>query len=88
MEGGTVKRGKGGPGKAKGRPVDPQALAEVQALLGDAPRRRDLLLEHLHKIQDRYGFSRRRISSRSRAKCSLRRPKSTKSRRSIIISTS
>jgi formate dehydrogenase len=30
-------------------------LAEVQALLGDAPRRRDLLIEHLHKIQDRHG---------------------------------
>jgi formate dehydrogenase beta subunit len=27
----------------------------VLALLGDAPRRRDLLIEHLHKIQDRYG---------------------------------
>jgi formate dehydrogenase len=27
----------------------------VRALLGDAPRRRDLLIEHLHKIQDRYG---------------------------------
>jgi formate dehydrogenase len=39
----------------KGRPVDPQALAEVQALLGDEPRRRDLLIEHLHKIQDKYG---------------------------------
>ncbi|MGZ8228847.1 MAG: NAD(P)H-dependent oxidoreductase subunit E [Burkholderiales bacterium] len=50
------RAGRGGPGKVKGRPVDPQALAEVQALLGDAPRRRDLLLEHLHKIQDRYGF--------------------------------
>jgi formate dehydrogenase len=39
----------------KGRPVNPQALAEVQALLGDEPRTRDLLIEHLHKIQDRYG---------------------------------
>jgi formate dehydrogenase len=39
----------------KGRQVDPQALAEVQALLGDAPRRADLLIEHLHKINDRYG---------------------------------
>ena len=39
----------------KGRRVDPQALAEVQAALGDAPRRRDLLIEHLHKFQDRYG---------------------------------
>src|SRR5262245_34305554 len=39
----------------KGRPVDPQARADVQALLGEAPRRRDLLIEHLHKIQDRFG---------------------------------
>jgi formate dehydrogenase len=39
----------------KGRQADPQALAEVRTLLGAAPRRRDLLVEHLHKIQDRYG---------------------------------
>ena len=39
----------------KGRVVDPKAAAEVQALLGDAPRRRDLLIEHLHKINDRFG---------------------------------
>ncbi|HET9750357.1 MAG TPA: NADH-ubiquinone oxidoreductase-F iron-sulfur binding region domain-containing protein [Casimicrobiaceae bacterium] len=39
----------------KGRPIDLKALAEVQALLGDEPRRRDLLIEHLHKIQDHYG---------------------------------
>src|SRR6266567_2892917 len=40
----------------KGRQVDPQALAEVGALLGDRERRRDLLIEHLHLIQDRYGY--------------------------------
>jgi NADH:ubiquinone oxidoreductase subunit F (NADH-binding)/NADH:ubiquinone oxidoreductase subunit E len=39
----------------KGRSVDPQARAEIAALLGNAPRRRDLLIEHLHKIQDKYG---------------------------------
>jgi formate dehydrogenase beta subunit len=39
----------------KGRQVDPQALDEVRALLGDRPRRRDLLIEHLHLIQDKYG---------------------------------
>jgi formate dehydrogenase beta subunit len=39
----------------KGRSVDPRALEEVRALLGKAPRRRDLLIEHLHRIQDRYG---------------------------------
>ena len=40
--------------EGRGRPVDPKALEEVRALLGDEPRRRDLLIEHLHKIQDRY----------------------------------
>ena len=39
----------------KGRQVDPRALDEVRALLTDRPRRRDLLIEHLHLIQDRYG---------------------------------
>src|SRR3954468_22107915 len=39
----------------KGRPVEAAAVEEVLALLGDEPRRRDLLIEHLHKINDRYG---------------------------------
>jgi formate dehydrogenase beta subunit len=39
----------------KGRQVEPQALAEVQALLGDKERRRDLLIEHLHLLQDQHG---------------------------------
>ncbi|HUH13309.1 MAG TPA: hypothetical protein VMK65_09375, partial [Longimicrobiales bacterium] len=39
----------------KGRPTDPAALERVRALLGDAPRRRDLLIEHLHTIQDAFG---------------------------------
>src|SRR3954447_25771371 len=39
----------------KGRQVDLQALEEVRALLTDKPRRRDLLIEHLHLIQDHYG---------------------------------
>jgi len=38
----------------KGRQVDPKALEEVQALLGDESRQKDLLIEHLHKIQDAY----------------------------------
>ncbi len=42
-------------GSPKGRRVDPQALGEVRKLLGGALRRRDLLIEHLHKIQDAYG---------------------------------
>ena len=39
----------------RGRRVDPQARDEVLALLGDTPRRPDLLIEFLHLIQDRYG---------------------------------
>ena len=38
----------------KGRRVEARALEEVQALLGTVPRMRDLLIEHLHKLQDRY----------------------------------
>src|SRR3974390_2478834 len=39
----------------KGRQIDPRALEEGQALLSARPRRRDLLIEHLHLIQDHYG---------------------------------
>jgi formate dehydrogenase beta subunit len=39
----------------KGRQVDLKALDEVRALLGERERRRDLLIEHLHLIQDHYG---------------------------------
>ena len=39
---------------SRGRQVDETARAEVRALLGDHPRRRDLLIEHLHLIQDRF----------------------------------
>src|SRR5438477_2474701 len=45
------KRAKSTP---KGRQVDPQAAEEISLLLGDRPRRRDLLIEHLHLIQDTY----------------------------------
>src|SRR5262245_43640512 len=39
----------------KGRQIDPRAAEEVAALLLDRSRRRDLLIEHLHLIQDKYG---------------------------------
>ena len=45
------KRAKSTP---KGRQVDPTAAHEIEVLLGDRPRRRDLLIEHLHLIQDKY----------------------------------
>src|SRR5450755_1947687 len=58
-DGSTIGEPAGGrrrPGRTpKGRQVDPRALAEVNTLLGTRPRRRDLLIEHLHLIQDHYG---------------------------------
>ncbi len=53
---GVWKSGKGkGRHTPKGRQLEDGAWDEVKALLGDAPRRRDLLIEHLHKIQDTFG---------------------------------
>jgi NADH:ubiquinone oxidoreductase subunit F (NADH-binding)/NADH:ubiquinone oxidoreductase subunit E len=40
----------------KGRQADPEACAELRRLLGDAPLRRDLLIEYLHRIQDHRGY--------------------------------
>lgn len=53
---GVWKSGKGkGRHTPKGRQYEDQALIDVQALLGDAERRSDLLIEFLHLIQDEYG---------------------------------
>jgi formate dehydrogenase beta subunit len=51
----ALGRKRGVRGHPKGRPVDPQALIEIRSLLGRSPRQRDLLIEFLHRIQDRYG---------------------------------
>jgi NADH:ubiquinone oxidoreductase subunit F (NADH-binding)/NADH:ubiquinone oxidoreductase subunit E len=60
---GSRKRARGFP---KGRQVDVDALEQVRELLGDRPRRHDLLIEYLHLIQDYYHH----ISSRHlRALC-------------------
>jgi NADH:ubiquinone oxidoreductase subunit F (NADH-binding)/NADH:ubiquinone oxidoreductase subunit E len=53
---GVWKSGRGkGRKTPKGRQLDDAAWAEVRALLGDRPRSRDLLIEHLHLIQDAHG---------------------------------
>ena len=39
----------------KGRRASEAGRAAVRELLADAPRRRDLLIEHLHLLQDRFG---------------------------------
>src|SRR5579872_5975152 len=46
---------RGGRDLPKGRQVDPVARDEIAKLLGDRPRRRDLLIEHLHLLQDHFG---------------------------------
>ena len=53
QQGSKSSRGKGRY-KPKGRLVDPSARAEIEALLGSEPPRRDLLIESLHLIQDHY----------------------------------
>ncbi|WP_198134890.1 NAD(P)H-dependent oxidoreductase subunit E [Roseovarius sp. 217] len=53
---GVWKSGNGkGRRTPKGRQLEDGAWAEVQALLGEGPRRRDLLIEYLHRIQDQFG---------------------------------
>ena len=54
---GVWKQGRTGRSRhaPKGRQVDEKSLAEIRALLGERPRRGDLLIEHLHLVQDRYG---------------------------------
>jgi len=49
------RKGGASPYFPKGRQVKAEALEQVRALLGDAPRRRDLLIEHLHRLQDHFG---------------------------------
>ena len=41
--------------KLKGRQTNDESLAAVRALLGAAPHRRDLLIEHLHVLNDHFG---------------------------------
>lgn len=53
---GVWKSGRGrGRHAPKGRQLDDDALSDVKTLLADAPRRKDLLIEHLHKLQDHFG---------------------------------
>ncbi|MBD0865857.1 MAG: NAD(P)H-dependent oxidoreductase subunit E [Rhodobacteraceae bacterium] len=53
---GVWKSGKGkGRKTPKGRQLNDQAWTEIQVLLGNRPRRADLLIEFLHLIQDEYG---------------------------------
>ncbi len=41
--------------QAKGRPLDDEAVLELRETLAGMPARRDLLVEMLHRLQDRFG---------------------------------
>ncbi len=49
-----MKRTRGKKGRILGRVMDQHALLQVQELIGDEAKTRDMLIEHLHKIQDKY----------------------------------
>ncbi len=49
-----MKRTRGKKGRVEGRTTPHKSLAEIRPLLGDGSRSRDMLIEHLHKIQDHY----------------------------------
>ncbi|MFC1362978.1 MAG: NADH-quinone oxidoreductase subunit F, partial [gamma proteobacterium symbiont of Ctena orbiculata] len=52
----AVKSDKREPGHNKGRRVKPAVLAEIRELLGETPRRPELLIELLHRLQDAHGY--------------------------------
>ena len=41
-------------GQQRGRQVDPSALQEIQSIIRTLPLRKDLMIEYLHLIQDKY----------------------------------
>ena len=49
-----MKRTRGKKGRIMGRVMDQQALLEVRDLLKKESLKRDMLIEHLHKIQDKF----------------------------------
>ncbi|MEK9753909.1 MAG: NAD(P)H-dependent oxidoreductase subunit E [Rhodospirillaceae bacterium] len=49
-----ARRGNRSPYLPKGRQIEQSALDDIRQLLGDRPRQRDLLIEYLHLVQDRY----------------------------------
>jgi formate dehydrogenase beta subunit len=50
-----VKRTRGKKGRVEGRTTPHKSLADIRELLGEKSRSRDMLIEHLHKIQDHFG---------------------------------
>ena len=71
----------------KGRQLDDRAFEEVRQLLGDRPLRRDLLIEHLHLVQDHFGCLSGRTSRRWARTWELAMAEVSRSPRSTPIST-
>ena len=49
-----MKRTRGKKGRISGRVIDHNAISEIKKLIGNQSVKRDMLIEHLHKIQDKY----------------------------------
>ena len=49
-----MKRTRGKKGRITGRVVDKKAISQLEELIGSESIKRDMLVEHLHKIQDTY----------------------------------
>ncbi len=49
-----MKRTRGKKGRIAGRVVDENAVSQLEKLIGNESTKRDMLIEHLHKIQDTY----------------------------------
>ena len=48
----------------KGRNADDSDISEIKNLIGDLPLKRDMLIEYLHLIQDKFGEIRKTFSCR------------------------
>ena len=44
------------PSLPKGRQIQDEDISAIAKLLGDMPRRRDMVIEALHVIQDTHGY--------------------------------
>jgi hypothetical protein len=71
----------------KGRQAGLEAREVIEELLGDNPRRRDLLIEYLHRIQDRTARSRQICWRHWPRRCGFPMRRSMKSPLSTPIST-
>ena len=51
-----MKRTRGKKGRITGSVDDQETISQLEKLIGDESIKRDMLVEHLHKIQDTYHY--------------------------------